>query len=153
MHSTLRLLLALACGLAASLTLFAAVTFSGQEPLPLMYISPQPGGRFVSAYSAIAVRQGEDVNRTSLLRAGLFEVVGAQSGRHDGRTLLADDGQTVIFEPALPFAPGEQVAVTLHDGLQTQAGRPIAGVSFQFTVSSMPPRAALMPPALSLIHI
>jgi len=147
MHPTLRLLLALACGLTASLTLFVAVTFSGQAPLPLVYISPPPGGRFVSAHTAIAVRQGEEVNRTSLLRAGLFEVMGAQSGRHDGRTLLADDGQTVIFEPASPFAPGEQVAVTLQDGLQTQAGQPIAGVSFQFTVSSMPPRAALMPPA------
>jgi len=116
MHPTLRLLLALACGLTASLTLFVAVTFSGQAPLPLVYISPPPGGRFVSAHTAIAVRQGEEVNRTSLLRAGLFEVMGAQSGRHDGRTLLADDGQTVIFEPASPFAPGEQVAVTLQDG-------------------------------------
>jgi hypothetical protein len=146
MNPKFRLLLALACGLTASVILFAVVTFSGQEPLALVYISPQPGGRFASAYTAIAVRQGEEINRASLLRVGLFEVVGAQSGSHEGRTLLADDHQTVIFEPASPFSPGEQVTVKLHAGLQAQSGRAIQGVSFQFTVSSMPPHAALMPP-------
>lgn len=69
MNPTIKLFLALALGLTASLTLAVAATFSGQEPLPLVYISPQPGAVFVSAYTAIAVRQGEEINRTGLSRA------------------------------------------------------------------------------------
>ncbi|MBK7201959.1 aryl-sulfate sulfotransferase [Candidatus Amarolinea dominans] len=151
MNPNLKLLLALALGLTAGLTLFSALASPGQEPLTLVYISPQPAAQFVSANAAIAIRQGEEIERASLLRAGLFQVTGAQSGAHPGRTILADDRQTVIFEPAQPFTPGETVAVTVHPGLQTQAGRAIQGVSFQFTISAMPPLAAHRPPDETVI--
>lgn len=143
---TLRRLLALSLSLAASVLFFSTIALSSQEPLPLIYLSPRPGARFVSALTAIAIRQGEEIKRASLLRPGLFEVVGASSGVHSGRTLLADDRQTVIFEPAQPFAPGETVRVTVHSGLQTQAGRALQGTAFSFTVSTMPPLSAQLPP-------
>lgn len=146
MNPRLRLLLALALGLTASLTLFSALVSADQEPLSLVYISPLPGARFVSAHAAIAVRQGETIERSSLLHANLFQVIGTQSGAHAGRVILADDQQTVIFEPAQPFAAGERVAVTLRADLRTRSGRAIRGAAFQFTVSAMPPSAALLPP-------
>lgn len=146
MNPNLKLLLALALGLSASLTLFSALASPGQEPLTLVYISPQPAAQFVSANAAIAIRQGEEIERASLLHANLFQVIGTQSGAHAGRVILADDQQTVIFEPAQPFTPGEQVEVTLRADLRTRSGRAIQGVSFQFTISAMPPSAALRPP-------
>ncbi len=43
-----------------------------------------------------------------------FTIQGSESGFHSGRTILADDHKTVIFKPADPFTPGEQVIVDIN---------------------------------------
>jgi hypothetical protein len=43
----------------------------------------------------------------------MFDVRGARTGRHQGRAAVSDDGRTVLFQPEVPFAPGEEVRVSL----------------------------------------
>ena len=105
-----------------------------QAPLIYEYTSPRPGAQLVSAETTIAIRQGELINEASL-QEGLIEVVGTQSGPHTGQLILADDNKTAIFDPDQPFSPGETVAVTLHQGLETVSGQVLDSLSFEFVVS------------------
>ena len=64
-----------------------------------------------------------------------FTVHGSQSGGHTGRTIVADDHRTVIFKPASPFTPGEQVTIgtsRLSTGPETIFG----GLAYTFTVAT-----------------
>jgi hypothetical protein len=131
------------------LTLFGWGQPAAQAPLPLAYVSPRPGAMLVSADTAIAIRQGNDIDAATVQRHGMFAVSGSQSGAHSGRVLLADDRQTVIFEPAQPFAPGETVSVVAGNGLRTARGAAIEPVAFQFGVSSRPADSGVEPPELT----
>jgi hypothetical protein len=63
-------------------------------------------------------------------------VAGKASGVHRGRTTLASDGKTIMFLPDIPFSPGEEVNVTIGNGITTQSGEGITPLDFEFTVSS-----------------
>ncbi len=112
-----------------------------QAHTAFVYIDPQPGARFVSPTTTIALRQGALLSR-SAVTSSFFHVVGAESGQHAGQAVLADDQQTVIFKPLQPFRFGEAVHVTLDTGLRSAGGDPLGGTSFSFTTS---PKAVAMP--------
>ncbi len=104
---------------------------------PFEYVSPRPSAELVSAYTTIAVRQGDSIDETSL-HDELFTVEGGESGLHPGSVILADDELTTIFEPDAPFAPSETVTVTVASGIRTEAGEALEGLTYTFTVSSKP---------------
>ncbi len=79
------------------------------------YISPRPNAEMVSPSTTIAVR-GRSLSGAALLDDIYFRVNGARSGRHYGETILAEDGQTVIFKPLSPFHFNERVTVLLDNG-------------------------------------
>lgn len=99
------------------------------------YQSPSPGARMVSPGTDIIIRPGDMLDRSSVT-PGLVVVHGAASGDHAGRTILSDDGRTLLFIPAIPFAPGESVTVGLRDGLRSIAGRDIPAGRFSFGVGA-----------------
>ncbi len=102
---------------------------------PYQYLSPRPDAVLVSPSTTIALRDAARIDPGSL-SGRLFRVVGARSGPHAGRVVLADDGQTVIFEPDTPFDLGERVDVTIRPGLSTAAGQQLPGFDFEFTTWS-----------------
>jgi len=76
------------------------------------YVHPLPDARLVSAFNNILLRPGHRLVEAAL-RSYKVSVVGSTSGNHPGRLVLSDDSRTAIFEPDDPFAPGEEVTVTV----------------------------------------
>jgi hypothetical protein len=92
----------------------ACVPSAAAKTLAPEYYSPLKDANYVSKGATIAVRYGPALNERNI--QGLkFIVSGSKSGLHSGQTVLADDRQTVIFKPAVPFTPGEQVKVQLNN--------------------------------------
>ncbi|HEY6867784.1 MAG TPA: hypothetical protein VI792_11030, partial [Candidatus Eisenbacteria bacterium] len=85
------------------------------------YLSPIPGSILVSPANNIVIRHGGPIDRATLDPRGL-SVVGASSGTHPGRLVLADDMRTLVFTPDQPFAPGETVHVRVEPGLGSPPG-------------------------------
>lgn len=107
------------------------------NPVPFVYVSPYPGTVFASAQTSIVVRHAEPL-LSSTVNSSLFYVVGTHTGVHAGRVTLSPDAHTIFFEPALAFAPGEQVRVSVQPGLTTQAGDTLPGTQWTFRVSTKP---------------
>ncbi len=107
-------------------------------PAVLRYQSPRPAAQYVQPATSLAVRLDGPLHPASVLPA-LWDVAGSVSGPHPGEALLARDGETAVFTPAQPFAPGETVTVRLRPGLQTTTGAVYAGGAYTFTVSTAPP--------------
>ncbi|MCL5997223.1 MAG: aryl-sulfate sulfotransferase [Chloroflexi bacterium] len=99
------------------------------------YVSPQPGARFVSPRTTIAIRPGEFIDPRTLDRAS-FDVVGTKSGIHHGSAILADDGKTIVFKPAQPFALAETVTVVLNAGVETLLDHVLGEITFDFVTSA-----------------
>ncbi len=77
------------------------------------YVSPVPGSRLVSRFNNIILRPGPRFGEPSLRNVRL-RVEGAASGPHAGSLELSDDRRTLLFQPDLPFSPGEEVTVTVE---------------------------------------
>ncbi len=80
------------------------------QSLALQYYSPLQNAEYVSKDATIVVRYGPALSNQNLDDLK-FTIEGSESGLHAGQTILADDHKTVIFKPASPFTPGEQVTV------------------------------------------
>ena len=103
------------------------------ESIAPQYYSPLQNAKYVSKAATIAVRYGPALSDQNL--GGLnFIVQGSQSGVHAGQTILADDHKTVIFKPANPFSPGEQVTVHTNS-LQLDSKAIYSPLSYSFTVA------------------
>jgi hypothetical protein len=125
--------------LAACAVVYSAMPAQGKASDQLVqYQAPLPDARLVSRHTTIILRLESLLDRSSLVGHSLFTVQGSASGRHDGSTVMSDDGRTIIFKPEVPFAPGEKVSVMLSSGLRTVQGGTIPPRSFSFTVSPKP---------------
>ncbi|NLG27951.1 MAG: hypothetical protein GX557_08570 [Chloroflexi bacterium] len=130
------------------LSLFAAAPASAQQAA-LQYRSPRPNAVLVPAGTTIALRLTEPLALNGR-EATLFSVVGTQSGAHAGTVALADDSATLIFRPAVPFAPGERVDVSIRAGLTTRGGAVYPGANWSFDVSPRTEAVAPMDLAAAL---
>ena len=108
----------------------AVTPASAQDP---QYYSPLQNAQYVSNGATIIIRYGPDLTQTQITPLQ-FSVQGAQSGAHEGQTILADDHKTVIFKPNQPFTPGEQVNVNVS-ALQLDAQTLFKPMAYSFTVS------------------
>ncbi len=103
-----------------------------QRPASLLYVSPLPGAALVSRETNVIVRFDGSAADYITDPASMFSAVGSVSGRLTGAMVVADDAETILFEPDTPFKPGEDVAITVR------YRSPDAGVEsyrFEFTVS------------------
>ena len=123
-----------------SLILVAYVkgTFS-QDPIeqPLIYLLPLPNAPNISPTTSLAIRTA-NLLTPDAAQMDIFVVTGNKSGLHHGRTVLSDDGVTLLFYPNKPFAYGETVTVTIQPGLKTADNTPVTAASYQFTVREQP---------------
>lgn len=133
MTATLRLALAVILGL----FLFGIQGVPHVYATPIIYISPRPFSADVSARTSIAIRADQSLQEASV-RPERFQVIGAQSGMHSGRAVLSYDQRTALFYPEQPFAPSEQVSVSIDSGLRTTAGSAVVGTSYTLQVSPKP---------------
>ncbi len=101
----------------------------------ITYISPAPGSTLVSPQTNIIIRANDTVDKTTIISESQISVEGSKSGHHSGRLIVSDDGKTLVFTPANPFALGEVATVTLHSGLQTLRSVDVQPMSFSFTIT------------------
>ncbi len=102
----------------------------------LVYVSPLPNSTMVSLHTNIIFRCDRDIDRTTLSPSAI-RVTGTASGVHAGSLTLSDDGQTMLFTPERPLAPGEQVDVTFGEGVVTTDGAPVRPMTLSFTTTSL----------------
>jgi len=88
--------------------LFAQGGAHSDACLPLY---PLPGSTMIPPATSIAFRVGTLLRGQGLLNSVIVSVKGAASGEHGGSLHVAVDGTTVLFNPAVPFVPGERVDV------------------------------------------
>ncbi len=88
----------------------------------------------VTAKSDIVVKFSADINGATF-GGNIFNVYGSLSGKISGTCSTAAD--TVTFNPATDFKPGEMITVTLTTGIQDADDNTLAApVTWQFTVAT-----------------
>lgn len=97
------------------------------------YFFPRPDAQLVSRETTIILRSTDALAKRGVDWHSSITVRGAISGPHEGRWTIADDGETFLFRPRIPFAPSEVVTVDVDTKV---AGYPPH--SFTFTVSPKP---------------
>ncbi|MEO5931105.1 MAG: aryl-sulfate sulfotransferase [Candidatus Kapaibacterium sp.] len=100
-----------------------------------LYQFPVTGSRGLAPSTSIIIRPGGAIDPASLEGAGRIAATGSISGPHTGRTILADEGRTILFQPDRPFADGESVTAELRAGVRTTTGDAVPSHSFSFTTS------------------
>jgi len=98
------------------------------------YLFPGPGARYVHPASTLIIRferisPGELANLETFIR-----ISGEQSGTHPGKTTIASDKRTLIFEPDKRFKPGEKVNVTMEPKFSGYTVNPVDPINFEFLV-------------------
>lgn len=99
------------------------------------YLSPIPGSTMHRPETNIIIRHGELIDSSTVSDEEQIDVTGSTTGAHYGAWLLSDDIKTLVFNPSLPFAVGEQVNVFLHSGIRTMNGAEIGSVAFSFAIT------------------
>src|SRR5262249_28524684 len=92
------------------------------------------GARYVRPQAGLIARFDHPLPAGATLPA--FQVLGATSGEHTGRTILADGGKALLFRPDRPFAQGETVRVTIAGGALGASARHVA---FSTAANAAPP--------------
>ena len=119
-----------------------------QNNADIDYISPVPGSSLNMPQVTIAIRTKEEIDPASLASSGIFSVTAASSGNHTGRVVLSDDTRTILFVPNMPFTEGEEVTVSLGNGLRVMDGSSVSPLKFNFTIT--PKLLKIPPPQINL---
>lgn len=108
-----------------------------QTKVDFVFISPVPNALYVPTETSITLNSPELIEGNQILE-GFIDVMGVQSGRHDGKAILSDDHTSIIFKPFQAFANGEAVSVSIKPGIKTISGAVLNGYSTHFKISSSP---------------
>ncbi|MBA2406778.1 MAG: aryl-sulfate sulfotransferase [Chitinophagales bacterium] len=100
------------------------------------YVYPVPGSALHTPQTTILLKNGDLIDRQSLVNEQLVEISGSLSGVHEWTCRLSDDDKTVIIKPDQVFAYGETVSVTVFAALRKQNGESINGTSFNFKIKN-----------------
>ena len=119
-----------------------------QNNADIDYISPVPGSSLNMPQATIAIRTKQEIDPASLASSGIFSVTAASSGNHTGRVVLSDDSKTILFVPNVPFTKGEEVTVSLGNGLRVMDGSGVSPLKFNFTIT--PKLLKIPPPQINL---
>ncbi len=97
------------------------------------YISPQPGSKFVNPQNTIVFRHGDKLDLSSI-KSMMVKVTGSLSGEISGTIKLSKDGRSLIFKQNVPYQFKETITVELLQGIKTQSGVGLNGISFSFKI-------------------
>ncbi len=100
------------------------------------YVYPVPGSALHTPQTTIQLKNGDLIDRKSLLNEQLVEINGSLSGVHEWTARLSDDNKTVIIKPDPVFAYGETISVIVHAAIRNQGSEPINGTSFTFQIKN-----------------
>lgn len=106
------------------------------------YIMPKPGSGFINPQNDIVIRQGQILQPAEYNSGNFIRVSGSLSGNHPGRFYLSDDQKSLVFLPATPFTPGENVTVVLNAGIKTITNDPVDSLRFGFNITTYAPQTA-----------
>ncbi|MEE9450672.1 MAG: aryl-sulfate sulfotransferase, partial [Ignavibacteriaceae bacterium] len=98
------------------------------------FISPIPNSSLNQPGTTIIIRDGGLIDESTLDNQGII-VEGSKSGNHGGDIFLARDSKTLIFKPAIPFEPGEEVYVKFVSKVKRREGRELPHIQFSFKIS------------------
>ncbi|MBM2813657.1 MAG: Arylsulfate sulfotransferase AssT [Ignavibacteria bacterium] len=101
-----------------------------------VYMSPVPAS-ILNNLNTNIILLSDDLINIETINNNLILVKGSKSGEHTGKFLLSDDGKTLVFNPAKPFRPSEEVTVLLKKGISSVKGDVIEEVSFNFKTTSL----------------
>ncbi len=101
-----------------------------------IYLNPLPGSQNHNPQTALAIRNGNLIDRGSILNNSWMEIIGSKSGFHSFTSKLADDNKTIIVNPTVKFDNGEIVSVIITNQLKKQSGEKITGTTFTFQIKS-----------------
>lgn len=110
--------------------LLHAAPSPGRSTSGFSFVSPRPGAEFVPTGTTIILRP----ETPPVAGVGAFATIrvnGSVSGTHPGEWIVAERGNTFLYRPSEPFAPGETVSVTVPSGPGSRDD-----VSFHFTVAA-----------------
>jgi len=109
------------------------------------YIFPPPSAKYVNPLTTIIVRFDHMPPNRLINLSGMIQVEGKQSGRHYGRTIIASDKKTVVFESGKPFDAGETVTVSINPDFPAADKKSVKPVTYSFSVA-VPPASTVIPP-------
>ena len=128
------------CSLRLLCTILFVALLVQKSSAQFQYISPLPGSKMHHVETNIILRNGNLIDEASLKNQNLFTVTGSSSGRHYLTVVLSDDHKTILLYPNIKFNEGEDVSVTIADGIKTTSGKTINGTAFNFfTISPRTP--------------
>ncbi len=79
--------------------------------VPISYQWPHDGATYIPAKTTIVIHPQISVIPGNSTRDFSFCVNGSKSGIHNGKVLISDDSQTILFQPDKPFVLNERVHV------------------------------------------
>jgi hypothetical protein len=107
----------------------------GQETSKFNYISPVPGSEYIMPGNNIALRHGEELQVENIKKIE-FLISGNIRGEYNFKTIISNDGKTIILKPESPFELGEQIQVQIGEGVKTLSGKTLQAEDFSFSVAS-----------------
>ena len=117
------------CSLLSSQILAQEELTSGYE-----YVFPGLGAKYVHPNSTIILRFESIAPEELTNLETLIKVSGEESGTHSGKTIIASDNRTLIFEPDKSYELGEKVLVTIDPCLSEFNVNTIKPLNYEFTV-------------------
>ncbi|MDP4219008.1 MAG: aryl-sulfate sulfotransferase [Bacteroidota bacterium] len=104
-------LLLLAATLIVTTCLQAQVPASNRGAAQIIYQFPKDGDSNIQPGTTLIVHPANFHSSSASSQDLVFEVKGEQSGSHEGKIEISDDGETILFTPTNPFSRGEAVHV------------------------------------------
>ena len=119
------------CGIAQAVTVtdYPAVFEYGYQ-----YLDPRPESEYVAAETRLLIRFEGPAPASLVNLSSFVQVVGEESGVHAGKTTIAGDSKTIVFEPSTPFAGNEVVDVTLTPLWSGSQVEPVDPIQHRFYV-------------------
>ncbi len=105
-------------------------------PQSFEYVSPKDNSTLVSLNTNIILRSDTYIDPSSLSQNNI-SVVGSLSGVHKGELKLSDDNKTILFRPAIPFLPNENIKVNVSSIFKTTDGNTLPSVVIHFKTTPL----------------
>lgn len=117
------------------ITILVIPFFAVAQELPLQYLSPLPDSKHNNKETSLIIRAYTAPEKNVINKKGNISVIGSLSGVHEGKTILASDGQTIIFKPERPFNLGETVYIKLGSRITGKS----SSYEYKFYIKSKEP--------------
>ncbi|TFH01257.1 MAG: hypothetical protein E4H13_05415, partial [Calditrichales bacterium] len=98
------------------------------------YVFPPPDGQYISPSATIIVRFSHISPADLVNLPEMINVTGAKNGPYAGKTQIASDKRTIIFDPDRNFEPGDTINVLIQPNLPRTFGESVKPLAYKFTV-------------------